>query len=172
MSDTNEPEKADPFPTVRFDTRAEFEDQLLAAFASAQREIWLADVDFQRWPLNSPRTEEALHRFLLASRVNRLNVLVSDAGPMERDMPRFMKLMRLFGHALTCRQPPEEIATRFSEECSFAIVDRARMVRRFHRDTMRGVAEFHPNDVGPWAEQFLSLWEEARPGPSATTLGL
>ena len=40
------------FPSVPFDTRAAFETQLLLALNSAQREIWLADEDFSRWPLN------------------------------------------------------------------------------------------------------------------------
>jgi hypothetical protein len=163
---------AEPFPTVRFESRAEFDAQLLAALGSAQREIWLADADFSRWPLNSPGIEEALHIFLLASRANRIQLLAASPDYLTQQAPRFMRLFRLFGHAIVCREAPEQVTSRFAEDCSFAIVDRARMVRRFHRDTMRGAAEFHPNQVGPWIDQFQSLWDDGTPGISATTLGL
>ncbi|MGA2548856.1 MAG: hypothetical protein ABSF50_01800 [Burkholderiaceae bacterium] len=167
-----DPPSREAFPSIRFDTRTGFDEQLLAATGSAQREIWLADFDFSRWPLNSPKIEEALQAFLLASRANRVQLLAASSSHLTQQAPRFMRLLRLFGHALVCRQVPEQVATRFAEDCSFAIVDRARMVRRFHRDTMRGAAEFHPNEVGPWVDQFQSLWDEATPGISATTLGL
>jgi hypothetical protein len=162
----------EPFPTIRFATRAEFDAQLLAALGSAQREIWLADADFSRWPLNSPAIEEAMQRFLLTSRANRLHLITATPHHLTQQAPRFMRLLRTFGHSLFCRQVPEQVALRFAEDCSIGIVDRARMVRRFHRDTMRGVAEFHPNEVGPWVDQFQSLWDESTPGISATTLGL
>jgi hypothetical protein len=162
----------DPFPTIRFDSRAEFDAQVLASVGSAQREVWLADADFARWPLNATAIEDALQSFLLASRANRVHLIAATPNHLTQQAPRFMRLLRLFGHAMVCRQVPEQVAQRFAEDCSFVIVDRARMVRRFHRDTMRGVAEFHPNAVGPWVDQFQSLWDEATPGISATTLGL
>jgi hypothetical protein len=168
----NELLAGDAFPAIRFDSRAEFDAHLLAAIGNAQREVWLADANFSRWPLNSPAFEEALQRFLLASRANRVHLIAATPHHLAGQAPRFMRLLRLFGHALLCRQVPEQVALRFAEDCSFGIIDRARMVRRFHRDTMRGVAEFHPNEVGPWVEQFQSLWDESTPGVSATTLGL
>jgi hypothetical protein len=173
MTETNAaPASGDPFAAVRFESRAEFNEQLLYAIGSAQREVWLADGDFSRWPMNSLEMEEALRTFLLASRANRLHLLALDDASLTQKSPRFMRLMRLFGHAIFCRQPGEQIASRFGEECSFAIVDRTRIVRRFHRDTMRGVAEFHPNQIGPWVDQFQSIWDDSTPSAAATVLGL
>jgi hypothetical protein len=160
------------FPAIPFDTRAQFEAQLLLALGSAQREIWLADEDFSRWPLNQMEAEQAMHAFLLASRSNRIHVLTAKSAYLMHQAPRFMRLVRLFGHALAWRSVPDPIITRFAEDCSFCVVDRARMVRRYHRDTMRGVAEFHPNEVGPWVDQFQSVWDEASPGIAAVPLGL
>lgn len=160
------------FPSVPFDTRAAFETQLLLALNSAQREIWLADEDFSRWPLNGTAAESALHTFLLASRSNRIQLLTAKSEHLTQQAPRFIRLVTLFAHAILWRRAPEPLLTRFAEDCSFCIVDRARMVRRFHRDTMRGVAEFHPNEVGPWVDQFQSVWDEAEPGIAAVPLGL
>jgi hypothetical protein len=171
----NDPASADsiaPLPSVPFDTRSEFEREVLAAISSAQREIWLADASFRSWPLNGLAGEQAMHAFLLASRANRLHLLVSDDRYLANEAARFMRLLRLFGNTLVVRRPPEAVSMRFAEDCSFVIVDRARMVRRFHRDSMRGVAEFHPNRVGPWVDQFVSVWDESTSGLSGTTLGL
>ncbi len=172
MSASQESPITEAFAKVHFDSRSEFDAQLAAAFDSAQREIWLADADFSRWPLNAPAIEEKLRQFLLASRANRLQVLVHNGDALAASAPRFVRLLGMFSHAIVCRQPAEQVAARFREECCFAIVDRARSVRRFHRDSPRGVAEFHPNEVRPWVDQFSATWEDASPGLTATVLGL
>jgi hypothetical protein len=172
MTDLSLPTGADPFPPVRFSSRTEFNQQLLEAVASAQREIWLADVDFAHWPMNSTEMEDALRSFLRASRANRVHLLAYNSEGLTQHSPRFMRVLRLFGHSFMCRQPGEQIAARFAEDCSFAVVDRARVVRRFHRDSMRGIAEFHPNSVVPWVDQFQSVWEDSTPSIAPTVLGL
>jgi hypothetical protein len=172
MSETSALSGNEAFPPIHFASRGEFTDQLLLALRSAQREVWLADADFKDWPMNAIAVEEALRTFLLASRANRVHLLALNGEALAQAAPRFMSVLRLFGHGLFCRQPSEQIAARFGEECSFAIVDRARIVRRFHRDTMRGVAEFHPNEIGPWVDQFQSIWDDATPSIAGTTLGL
>jgi hypothetical protein len=172
MNDQPGQDPVAPLPSVPFDARADFEREVLAAISSAQREVWLADASFRSWPLNSLAAEQAIHSFLLASRANRVQLLVAEDRYLASEAARFMRLLRLFGNTLLVRCPPDAVAMRFAEDCSFVIVDRARMVRRFHRDSMRGVAEFHPNRVGPWVDQFLSVWDESTPGLSGTTLGL
>ncbi len=157
---------------VMLENRADIEREFFSAIRSAQREIWLADATFRPWPINSREAEDAMHAFLIASRANRIHLLVANDQYLAAEAARFMRLLRLFGQSLICRRPPEQLSMRFAEDCSFVIVDRARMVRRFHRDSMRGVAEFHPNEVGPWVDQFLSVWEESSAGLSGTVLGL
>jgi hypothetical protein len=157
---------------VMLDTRADIEREFFSAIRSAQREIWLADATFRQWPLNSKDAEEALHAFMITSRANRVHLLVANDQYLAGEAARFMRLLRLFGQSMICRRPPDQVIPRFAEDCSFVIVDRARMVRRFHRDSMRGVAEFHPNEVGPWVDQFQSVWEESSTGLSGTVLGL
>lgn len=160
------------FQVTRFDTRTEFHALLVEAMRSAQREVWMADADYSEWPLNRPEVESILHEFLLASRSNRLHLLVHKAQKLQNDAPRFMRLLRTFSHSIVCREAPEHLAVRFADEFSMIIVDRARLVRRFHRDGMRGVAELNPNAVGAWVDQYQSVWDESLPGLSATTLGL
>ncbi len=159
-------------PTMQFDTRSDFHAQILLAMESAQREIWMADGDFSKWPLNRPEVENALHRFLLASRANRLHLLTYQSQHLQNATPRFMRLLRLFGHAIICRQPADTLTSRVAEAMSMVIVDRTRLVRRFHRDGMRGVATADPAEVSLWIEQLEAIWDDATPGLAATTLGL
>jgi len=160
------------FPTTDFNSRAEFQAEVIRAVNSAQREIWLADADFSTWPMNSPAMESSLHQFLLASRANQVRLLVQSPDHLQQNAPRFMRTLRTFAHLIICRQPSENVSARFGQEVCLAIVDRARMVRRFHRDTMRGTAVFNPSQVGTFVDQFETLWEEGQAGISASTLGL
>lgn len=155
-----------------FETRAAFDEYFLGGIQQAQREIWLADHDFSRWPLNQVNMENALVRFLQASRANRLRLLIHSIQPLQSQMPRFMRLFRNYGHAIECRNPPEHLANRFSEEYSLMIVDRIILLRRFQRNSMRGVYEQQPSTVGLWVDQYESLWEESSSGLTGTVLGL
>lgn len=155
-----------------FDTRAAFVAHLQDALERAQREVWIADRDFADWPLAGPAFAAALQAFLRRSRANQLRLLTLDADRIPIVAPRFMQVIR--GHALTaqCRLVPAHAAARFGEACSMLIADRSLLVRRFHRDHLRGAAEFDPAACRPWLDQFETLWEESSPTLASTTIGL
>lgn len=155
-----------------FDTRAAFVGHLQDALAQAQREVWLADRDFADWPIAEPAFTASLQAFLRQSAANQLRLLVLDADRIPVAAPRFMQVIR--GHALNaqCRVVPTHAASRFGESCSMLIADRSLLVRRFHRDHLRGALEFDPAAARPWLDQFETLWEESSPTLASTTLGL
>jgi len=159
-------------PPVPFDTRSEFQAHLLNNVSMAQREILMADLDFQIWPLNSPILEDSLRAFFLASRVNRLRLLTGPGHRIAQQAPRLMRVMTQFSHAFTCRTPPDNLMHRFASDISLLVIDRARLVRRFHQDRPRGVVEFNADEAHVWTDLFETIWEESSPGLSATTLGL
>lgn len=160
------------FSQTAFDTRAVFCEQLLQALHRAQREVWMADANFAAWPLNRPDFSEALHHFLHASAANRLYLLTLDGERIAAAAPRFMAVLRTFSTAARCRVVPAHGAARFGEACSMLVADRSFVVRRFHRDHTRGIAELDPGGVRVWIDQFESLWEEAAPCLVGTSLGL
>ena len=160
------------FVRATFDTRAAFGDHLVHAAHGAQREIWMADADFAAWPLNRNDFTGALHRFLRASSANRLHLLTLDAQRIEATAPRLMAVLRTFSHAAQSRLVPGHGAARFGEACSLMLVDQALVVRRFHRDSARGVVELDPGGVRIWIDQFQSLWDESARCLAATNLGL
>ena len=160
------------FVQAAFDTHAAFADHLVKAAHSAQREIWMADADFAAWPLNRGDFTAALHHFLRANPANRLYLLTLDAQRIEASASRLMAVLRTFSHAAQCRIVPGHGAARFGEACSLMLVDQALVVRRFHRDSARGIVELDPGGVRIWIDQFQSLWDESTPCLAATTLGL
>ena len=160
------------FVQSAFDTRAEFAEHLVKALHSAQREVWMADADFTAWPLNRADFTAALHRFLRASTANRLYLLTLAAQGIEARAPRLMAVLRAFSHAAQCRIVPGHGAARFGEACSLMLVDQTLVVRRFHRDSTRGIVELAPGGVRIWIDQFQSLWDESTPCLAPTKLGL
>ena len=160
------------FSQTAFDTRATFCEQLLQALRRAQREVWMADANFTAWPLGAPDFVEALHHFFHASGANRLYLLTLDAERIAPAAPRFMAVLRTFSSAAHCRVVPAHGAARFGEACSMLIADRSFVVRRFHRDNPRGIAELDPGGVRVWIDQFELLWGEATPCLAGTSLGL
>ena len=160
------------FVRTPFDTRAAFVGHLQDALLRAQREVWMADRDFADWPLAEPAFTTALQAFLRQSAANQLRVLALDADRIPTAAPRFMQVIRAHAVTAQCRLVPPHAAARFGEACSMMIVDRSLLVRRFHRDHLRGAAEFDPAAARPWLDQFETLWEESSPTLASTTLGL
>jgi hypothetical protein len=155
-----------------FDTRAAFIEHLQDALGRAQREVWLADRDFSDWPLATTAFTSALQTFLRSSAANHLRILTLDADRIPVNAPRFLDVLKPHSINAQCRVVPLHAAARFGEACSMMIVDRSLLVRRFHRDHLRGAAEFDPAAARPWLDQFETLWEESSFALASTTLGL
>ncbi len=163
---------ASAFVRTPFDTRAAFVGHLQEALRRAQREVWLADRDFADWPLADPVFASTLQRFLRDSPANQLRLLALDSERIPSAVPRFMQVIRAHAVNAQCRVVPAHAAARFGDSCSMLIADRSLLVRRFHRDHLRGAAEFDPAAARPWLDQFETLWEESSATLAATTLGL
>lgn len=159
-------------PPDHFETRAAFHEAVLQGLASAQREILLADGTFTHWALNRPDVEAILRTFFHASRVNRLRLLTTADNHLLRDTPRLARVARDFSHAFAARITPASINEAFTLKFSLLVVDRSRLVRRFHPDQMRGIAEFDPLEAEAWVDRFESVWHESGPGLATTTIGL
>ena len=168
MTSRDEP----PMLHMAFASRAEFGAQLQTAIERAQSEVWMADRDFAEWPIGRPEFASALQAFLRQSAANHLRMLTLDAEHIARNAPRLMTVLRAHTHSVECRIVPSHAAPRFGEACSMLIVDRALLVRRFHRDHLRGATDLDPAAARPWLDQFETLWDESTPALSSTTLGL
>jgi hypothetical protein len=156
-------------PTIlRFDTRAEFQRQLRAVLGRAQASLELFDPDFALFPLGDTDVDAVLRRFLQGGGVLRL--AMHDSAHIERDYPRFLRLLREHGHRVECRVTHRGIRQLTD---SFCIADGLHLVRRFHSDHLRGEAAFGaPLDTDVPRERFVAIWEESRPALHPTVTGL
>ena len=86
---------------------------------------------------NTPERCEALRTLLLASRVNRVYIVLHETNNIVRDCPRLINLLRQFTHAFFIRQTLKPARGVYDP---FALSDDNRIVRRFHYDHSRGAA--------------------------------
>lgn len=151
-----------------FSTRVEFEAQFRACLAASRLNLQLFDPDFGVFPLGSSDVDAALRGFLVGG--GTLQLAMHTASHIERSYPRFLRLLRDYHHRIECR-----IAHRGLHHLadSFCIGDGVHIVRRFHRDHMRGEAVFdNPEATEVPRERFAGIWEESKTGLYPTTTGL
>jgi len=152
----------------RFDTRAQFQQELRSLLARARDTLDLFDPDFALFTLGTPETDAELRRFLHAG--GSLRLAMHDSAWLEREAPRFLRLLRDYSHRIECRVTPRGLR-QLSD--SFAIADGMHVVRRFHSDHLRGAAAFDaPQEADLPRERFTAIWAESLPGLSPTITGL
>ncbi len=142
-------------------------DAVLDALAQCRHRVDLLDARFDDWPLESAQGEAAL-RALLA-RGARVRLLLCNTDWLERRAPRLRAVQG--GHAaqFAFRQLPDGL--RLSD--CLLLVDGQHMVRRPHRDAMRGVyVQASPSRCEPYCARFDAAWQESSDCLPATTLGL
>jgi len=154
--------------TTRFDTRAEFETHFRACLAAARTRLDLFDPDFAVFPLGGSELDGLLRDFLKSGGVLRL--AMHTPAHIERHYPRFLRLLRDYGHGAECRATPK---TLHGLTDSFCIVDDLHVLRRFHSDHMRGEAAFaSPGAVDVPRHRFDAIWEESKAVLQSTKTGL
>ena len=152
----------------RFDTRAQFHQALHALLAQAQATLDLFDPDFALFTLGTLETDAELRRFLHAG--GTLRLAMHGSAWLEREAPRFLRLLRDYSHRIECRVTPRGLRQLTD---SFAIADGVHVVRRFHSDHLRGAAAFDvSSEVDLPRERFAAIWSESLPGLHPTVTGL
>ena len=151
-----------------FSTKAEFVGHLAECLGRARHTLQLFDPDFAIWELGSSGSDALLRRFLKDG--GRLQLVAHDGGQMERHAPRFLRLLRDYGHLIEVRRTSQQLRQLTD---SFCIADERDIVRRFHADHFRGEAVFDsPADTQTSLERFLTIWIESGPGLYANATGL
>jgi hypothetical protein len=153
---------------VRFSSRGEFAQQLQGCIGHARRTLDLFDPDFALLNLGSVELDKMLRAFLHGG--GRLRLAMHRTTHLERDCPRFIRLLRDLGHQVECRVTSRPLRQLTD---SFCIGDDVDVVRRFHCDHLRGEAAFGiPGASDICRERFLGIWDESSPALHPTTTGL
>jgi hypothetical protein len=153
----------------RLETIGEIDAAFDELLARAHREIRIFDHALARG-FNGPSRHEALRAFLLASRVNRLFIVVHDPGPIEREQPRTMALLRQFAHAVTLHRTRPR-ARHVND--AIVLIDDQHHLHRFHFDQPRALLALDdPEGTRMLRKRFDEIWEASDPGLPPTRLGL
>jgi hypothetical protein len=152
----------------RFGTEREFAARVRECIDRSQVSLQMFDPDFRVFPLGAPDVDAALRRFLAGG--GAIELALHRPGHIEREYPRFLRLLKEFGHRIECRATPPGLRQLTD---SFCIGDRVHIARRFHSDHMRGEAAFdRPAAAEISLERFGALWLESRPCLHPSTTGL
>lgn len=153
----------------RFDGMREFEALYDDMIAQTQSVIRVFDKALSR-EYNSPRRYEALRQFLLASRSNRLMIVLHETDPIERQCPRVIDLARQFSSAVKIHQTLRPARHVYDP---FVIFDATHYLHRFHYDHLRAAQGM--NDIigtQQLLDRFTEIWEASAPAISSDTTGL
>lgn len=153
---------------VRFASHAEFREHLAQCIAQSNEVLLMFDPDFSVFPLGSVETDGDLRAFLKRGGVIRL--ALHRPGHIEREYPRFLRLLKDYSHRIECRATSRSLHHLTD---SFCIGDRENIVRRFHADHMRGEAAFAlPEAAEVSLERFEGIWAESVLTLQPTVTGL
>ena len=153
----------------RAETVAEQVAALDAIVALARTRLQVFDVDLSEGGWDRAERIDALSRFL-RGRSARFDVIVHDTRWLEASAPRFVALLRQFGHAMTVYRTGAAARGAMDPLC---IVDGRHYVHRFHVERPRAaVAIEMPQAARPLCARFDEIWATGEPGLAGTVLGL
>lgn len=153
----------------RFEGMREFETLLDEMIPQTQSAIRVFDKSLSR-EYNAPQRYEALRRFLLASRSNRLMIVLHETDSIERQCPRVIELARQFSSAVRVHQTLRPARHVYDP---FVIFDATHYLHRFHYEHLRAAQGM--NDVigsQQLLDRFAEIWEASAPAISADKTGL
>jgi hypothetical protein len=153
-----------------FDTEADYAAAIDAVLIATQQSVCVFDNDLVGMGLEQPARCTTLGQILSAHPEGRLRMVLHDPQPLERGMPRLLKLLQRHSDRMEVRQSPLQL--RHLSDC-FLLGDVGHGVLRFHARHARG--KYLLDDVDalqPWHQRFAELWEAATPCLGATRLGL
>ena len=153
----------------RFEGMREYEALIDQLIPQTQRTIRIFDKSLSR-AYNSPQRFEALRKFLLASRANRLMIVLHQTATVERDCPRVIELLRQFATAVKINETLKPAKQIYDP---FVIFDATQYLHRFHYEHLRAAQGM--NDVlgaQQLLDRYVEIWDASAPAVAANTTGL
>ena len=148
----------------------DYVDAIDTVVGLAQSIIRVFDNNLENAGFNSLKRYEMLRSFLLASRKNRLQIVVHDPAYLEKRCPRMIMLIKQFSHSVNIHRTQSH-AQHVTDP--FIIADDRHYVRRYHFDDLRGLMALHdPKEAEALNLHFDEIWAASQPAISATTTGL
>lgn len=123
----------------RFESNREYEALIDQMIPQTQQIIRVFDKSLSR-DYNSAARIELLRQFLLASRSNKLLIVVHETRLLTLEQPRLLELARQFSHACTIRETLKGAKHVYDP---FIVFDGSHYLHRFHHAHMRAAQGLH-----------------------------
>ncbi len=163
MSDESIPEK------TNFTSKRQYDEFIDEVVGLAQHEVRIFEQQLGT-SYNASARHEAFRQFLLASRRNKIRIVVHDVSTIDRFCPRMKQLLGAFSHAVSIHETQSQAKGVYDP---FVVADELHSVRRFHFDDLRGLfAKNDPIEAATLVERFEEIWEVSTPAVTVNTLGL
>ena len=153
----------------RFEGMREYEAVIDRLIPQTLRAIRVFDNILPRaW--NSPERYEALRQLLLANRVNRLLIVVHDAGSIALVCPRMLELVRRFSAAVRIHETLSPAKAIYDP---FVVFDASHYVHRFHYRYLRAARGTNDLDgTQQLLDRFAEIWAASALAVNAESSGL
>jgi hypothetical protein len=154
----------------QLNTTADYTEALDILIEHAQHRLRIFDHNLEDCGYATLRRYQLLHTFLLASRNNRLEIVLHDTDYLTRFCPRILSLLKQFSHAISIQETTPQAKNIYDP---FAIADEACHLHRFHYDDPRALLAL--NDIEGshvLIKRFEEIMAASAPAITATTLGL
>lgn len=148
----------------------EHDESLETVLKQASRSLRIFDEDLTRLKLERPLAADVLHRFIMADSRNRIQIILRNTEPFQRQSPRLMKLFTQYPQSMEVFRCPEHLA---SLSDSLFLADEHHGLIRFHRDNVRSKVILDDRDEClPYIKRFEELLLEGGERITAIPLGL
>lgn len=148
----------------------DYEQAIHTVISLARHTLRIFDFSLRDTGYNSIERMELLQHFFLASRANRLTIVLHDTDYLTRECPRMMNLIRQFSHAINIYRTSDEAR---SVSDPFIIADEDHYLHRFHHDYPRALLALHDKEgARQLARRYNEILEASEPAVPPTTLGL
>ena len=153
----------------RFESLRQYEAMLDELVPRTQRVIRVFDRALSAiW--NASARCDLVRDFLRADPLNRLYIVVHDAGNLERTCPRFSSVLQRYAHLASVRQTPRAARHLYDP---FVIFDGSHYLHRFHYDHMRYARGMNDADgAQQLVDRFTELWDVSKPASTHGPVGL
>lgn len=149
---------------------AEQVEAIDAIIERARARLRVFDVDGAQWGWQGAERTERLAAFLRRGRGARIDMIVHETRWLEQTCPRFLALLKTWGHAMTVYRTGPEARNAMDP---LLIADDRHFLHRFHVDGARAALAFDaPAAARPLVARFDEIWATGEPGLAGTVLGL
>ncbi|MBZ0096185.1 MAG: hypothetical protein K8H75_12560 [Sulfuricella sp.] len=154
----------------QLNSTADYTEALDVLIGLARHRLRIFDYNLEDGGYTTLRRYDLLRTFLLASRSNRLEIVLHDIDYLTRFCPRILGLLKQFSHAITIQETTPQAKAIYDP---FTIADEACFLHRFHYDSPRALLALHDIEG---SHVLIKRFEEIRaasaPAIPATILGL